>query len=59
MALRHDSVNGTRVNGEEVLKQPLYDEDRIDIGRTTLVFKQIDGPERPAANSEPQAAETP
>jgi pSer/pThr/pTyr-binding forkhead associated (FHA) protein len=39
----HDlaSENGTVVNGEEVVKHDLADGDRVNIGRTKLVFKQI------------------
>lgn len=39
----HDlaSVNGTFVNGQRVSQQPLRDEDRLTIGQTTFVFKQL------------------
>lgn len=39
----HDlaSVNGTFVNGQRVSQQPLHDEDRLTIGQTTFVFKQL------------------
>lgn len=33
--------NGTLVNGVKILKQALEDGDEIEIGRTTLVFKQV------------------
>lgn len=33
--------NGTLVNGEKILKQALEDGDEIEIGQTTLVFKQV------------------
>jgi hypothetical protein len=35
------STNGTLVNGEAITKCPLNDGDRIVIGQTTLVFKQV------------------
>lgn len=35
------TANGTQINGEEVLKQPLVDGDEIAIGETELVFKQV------------------
>lgn len=35
------SENGTVVNGEEVVNHNLADGDRVNIGRTKLVFKQI------------------
>ena len=35
------STNGTLVNGETITKCPLKDGDRIVIGQTTLVFKQV------------------
>ncbi|MBN1995399.1 MAG: FHA domain-containing protein [Anaerolineae bacterium] len=40
----HDlaTPNGTKLNGEEVVKHPLKDGDRIEIGRTVLVFKKVD-----------------
>ncbi len=39
----HDlaTENGTFVNGEEIVKQALKDGDRILLGRTNLVFKQV------------------
>lgn len=39
----HDlaSANGTFVNGERVAHQPLRDEDRLTIGQTIFVFKQL------------------
>jgi len=37
--------NGTKVNGQEVLKHPLIDDDEIELGRTILVFKEV-GEER-------------
>ena len=39
----HDlaSTNGTLVNGEDITKCPLNDGDRIVVGQTTLVFKQV------------------
>jgi hypothetical protein len=48
--------NGTLVNGAQILKEALYDGDRIQIGSTSLVFKQIDGPQRPAPAVEDQAS---
>lgn len=36
-----DSTNGTKVNGEEVLKQDLSDGDRITIGGSDWVFKCV------------------
>lgn len=33
--------NGTRVNGQEILKHPLVDGDEIEMGRTILVFKKV------------------
>lgn len=33
--------NGTSVNGEEVMKHVLEDDDRIIIGETNLAFKQV------------------
>lgn len=33
--------NGTRVNGQPIVKQSLVDGDLIEIGRTKLVFKKI------------------
>lgn len=40
----HDlaTPNGTKLNGQEVVKEPLQDGDRIEIGRTVLVFKRVD-----------------
>jgi len=35
------SGNGTFVNGEEILKQELQDDDKVRVGNTTLVFKRI------------------
>ena len=35
------STNGTLVNGEAITKCPLNDGDRIVVGQTTLVFKQV------------------
>ncbi|MEP7199404.1 MAG: FHA domain-containing protein [Chloroflexota bacterium] len=35
------SANGTKVNGQATVKQELKDGDCIEIGETTLVFKQI------------------
>ena len=35
------STNGTVVNGEAITKCPLNDGDRIVVGQTTLVFKQV------------------
>lgn len=39
----HDlaSANGTFVNDERVAKQLLRDEDRVRVGQTTFVFKQL------------------
>lgn len=50
------TANGTKVNGEEVVKAPVYDGDEVEIGRTVFVFKQIDGParEEPAGEPEPE-----
>jgi len=39
------SANGTRVNGEQIVKQMLLSNDEIEIGRTVLVFKRVGGPE--------------
>ena len=36
-----DSTNGTRVNGESVLRQSLQDGDRISIGSSDWVFKCV------------------
>lgn len=33
--------NGTKVNGEPIMRHPLTDGDEISVGQTTLVFKQI------------------
>jgi len=33
--------NGTKVNGQEIMKHPLVDGDEIEIGRTILVFKKV------------------
>lgn len=33
--------NGTKVNGQEILKHPLVDDDEIELGRTILVFKKV------------------
>lgn len=40
----HDlaTANGTKLNGAEILKETLTDGDRIEIGRTVLVFKKVD-----------------
>jgi pSer/pThr/pTyr-binding forkhead associated (FHA) protein len=35
------SANGTFVNGQRIYRWPLMDGDRITIGGTNLVFKQI------------------
>lgn len=35
------STNGTFVNGESVVKAQLADGDRVLVGQTTLVFKQV------------------
>ncbi|NOX62103.1 MAG: FHA domain-containing protein [Chloroflexi bacterium] len=35
------SVNGTFVNGERITRQALKDEDRLQLGNTVLVFKQL------------------
>ncbi|MBX7236663.1 MAG: FHA domain-containing protein [Caldilineales bacterium] len=39
----HDlaSANGTFVNGQRISQQPLRDEDRLSIGQTVFVFKQL------------------
>jgi hypothetical protein len=44
----HDlaSANGILVNGKQIVREALYDGDEIEIGRTVLVFKQMDGPRR-------------
>lgn len=42
------STSGTLVNGVPVLKEALFDGDKIEIGHVCLVFKQINGPRRPA-----------
>lgn len=34
--------NGTRLNGAAIVKEPLKDNDRIEIGRTKLVFKCVE-----------------
>lgn len=51
--------NGTIVNGKQIVKEALYDGDEVEIGRTALVFKQIDGPTREGetAPSEEEAGE--
>jgi pSer/pThr/pTyr-binding forkhead associated (FHA) protein len=49
--------NGTLVNGAEILKEALYDGDRIQLGETALVFKQIDGPQRPSREAEEEGEE--
>jgi pSer/pThr/pTyr-binding forkhead associated (FHA) protein len=53
------TANGTFVNGEQVVKEALYDGDEVEIGRAMLVFKQIDGPTRgeEAAAPEDEAGE--
>jgi len=33
--------NGTKVNGQEILKHPLLDGDEIELGRIILVFKKV------------------
>lgn len=40
------TANGTKLNGEPIIKAALYDGDEIEIGRTILVFKQLVGPKR-------------
>jgi len=35
------TTNGTKVSGEQVLRQPLADGDQIEIGHTVLVFKEL------------------
>ncbi len=35
------TTNGTQVNGEKILRHCLRDGDRIEIGHTTLVFKEV------------------
>jgi len=35
------TTNGTKVNGERVLRHALRDGDRIEIGRTGLAFKEL------------------
>lgn len=35
------TTNGTRVNGEKILRQALQDGDRVEIGHTTLAFKEL------------------
>lgn len=35
------ATNPTKVNGQEIGKHRLMDGDRVDIGKTTLVFKQV------------------
>ncbi len=35
------SANGTFVNGQRIVRQVLRDEDRIQVGQATLVFKQL------------------
>lgn len=42
------TANGTKLNGKPILREALYDGDEIEIGRTILVFKQLDGPRRVA-----------
>lgn len=39
----HDlaSANGSFVNGQRISQHPLRDEDRLTIGQTTFVFKQL------------------
>jgi hypothetical protein len=48
--------NGTILNGKQIAKEALYDGDEIEIGRTALVFKQIDGPKRATEGSPPEEA---
>jgi len=42
----HDlgATNPTKVNGQEISKQPLSDGDRVEIGNVVLVFKQVQLP---------------
>lgn len=35
------STNGTRVNGQDITRQQLVDGDKIEIGETKFVFKQV------------------
>ena len=35
------TANGTRVNEQQIVKQPLTDGDLIEIGRTKLIFKKV------------------
>lgn len=35
------SANGTFVNGQRIVRERLQDEDRITVGNTILVFKQL------------------
>jgi pSer/pThr/pTyr-binding forkhead associated (FHA) protein len=35
------AANPTKVNGQEIGRQPLRDGDEVEIGKTQLVFKQI------------------
>lgn len=35
------TTNGTKVNGRKILRHALRDGDRIEIGQTTLVFKEV------------------
>ena len=37
------TTNGTFVNGERVVRQPLMDEDVIVMGETILIFKEVKG----------------
>lgn len=54
----HDlaTPNGIMVNGEKIIKQALYDGDRLKIGETVLVFKQLDGPQRATEEAPEQEA---
>lgn len=39
------ATNPTKVNGQEISKQPLNDNDRIEIGNVVLIFKQVQMPQ--------------
>ncbi len=48
------STNGSKVNGRKVHEAPLVDGDRIDVGRSTLIYRR---PESPRAGSRHQGGE--
>jgi sigma-54 dependent transcriptional regulator, acetoin dehydrogenase operon transcriptional activator AcoR len=46
------SKNGTLVNGERITRRQLDDGDLIELGRTTLWFRDVGGPAAPPARTE-------